>query len=58
VPLAMERYELAVSSASLEDEPLASVIAVLGSRDFREALASMGGYDTAETGAVRPAGGC
>ena len=55
VPLAMERYELAAPSASLEDEPLASVIDVLRSTDFKQALASMGGYDTADTGVVRSA---
>jgi len=55
VPLAMERYELAVMSKSLDEEPLASLIEVLRTQDFRRALTDLGGYDVAETGAVRVA---
>jgi putative molybdopterin biosynthesis protein len=55
VPLAMERYELAALSEALDQEPLATVMDVLRSAEFGEALASLGGYDVAETGAVRTA---
>jgi len=55
VPLAMERYELATPAAALEEPPMGSVIKVLRTRDFEQALAAMGGYDVSETGSVRPA---
>jgi len=55
VPLAMERYELAVPTKALDKEPVALLAAVLGTRDFTEALASLGGYDVGDTGSVRPA---
>ena len=53
VPLAMERYELAALAQSLGDEPLAQVIEILRTQEFRGELAALGGYDTGETGAVR-----
>jgi putative molybdopterin biosynthesis protein len=55
VPLAMERYELAVMSAALDEEPLAPLLEVLRGREFRQALIDLGGYDVGETGAVRAA---
>jgi putative molybdopterin biosynthesis protein len=55
VPLASERYELAVPRRSLDAQPVAALIEVLSTADFKDALHSLGGYDVGETGAVRAA---
>lgn len=55
VPLALERYELAMPTAALEEPLVALVIEVLRTRDFKEALAALDGYDVGETGSVRAA---
>jgi putative molybdopterin biosynthesis protein len=55
VPLAQERYELAVATAGLAREPLLALLAALNEEEFKRTLQSLGGYDVGETGAVRAA---
>jgi putative molybdopterin biosynthesis protein len=53
VPLARERYELALREAVAETPPLRRVRAVLRTRAFVGAVEALGGYDTGETGRTR-----
>ncbi len=54
VPLAMERYDLAMRPETW-DSPLGRALArALESPGFRSALQRLGGYDTRETGKVQP----
>ena len=52
VPIATERYDLAVPSASVDDGPVAEVLAAVRSAEFRVRVEAMGGYDTQDTGTV------
>ncbi len=53
VPLAMERYDLAMRPAVWSSEPGEVVKAALGGERFRSELAALGGYDSRETGTVQ-----
>jgi putative molybdopterin biosynthesis protein len=55
VPVAQERYEIAFRREHADDPRLVTLIASIRSSAFRDALARLGGYETAETGRVRPA---
>ncbi|HUT75944.1 MAG TPA: molybdopterin biosynthesis protein [Armatimonadota bacterium] len=55
VPLARERYELAVVTAELAREPLLALVTALNEEEFRRTLQSLGGYDVSATGAIRAA---
>lgn len=50
IPLARERYDLAVPLAYLEDAGVSRLLAVVRSDEFRRALADLGGYHTGNTG--------
>jgi molybdate-binding protein/DNA-binding transcriptional regulator YhcF (GntR family) len=54
VPLARERYDLVIGAAARERSPLREILAVLGSLEFRDVVAQIGGYDTARTGEEQP----
>jgi molybdate-binding protein/DNA-binding transcriptional regulator YhcF (GntR family) len=54
VPLARERYDLVFRSADRERGALGDILAVLASREFRDVVAQIGGYDTARTGEEHP----
>jgi molybdate-binding protein/DNA-binding transcriptional regulator YhcF (GntR family) len=57
VPLATERYELAIPE-QLSDQPgPRAVLATLDEAGFQRTLRELGGYDTAETGQQRRVGG-
>ncbi len=53
VPVARERYELAMHRAVLDDPRLAALVETVSSEAFKEVLRDLGGYDTDETGALR-----
>ncbi|MDO8871822.1 MAG: molybdopterin biosynthesis protein [Methanoregula sp.] len=55
VPVAQERYELAFRREHADDPRLAALIKAIRSPAFRDILARLGGYETAETGRQRPA---
>jgi putative molybdopterin biosynthesis protein len=54
VPVADERYELAFRREHADDPRLAALIEAIRSPGFRDILARLGGYETAETGQLRP----
>ena len=50
VPLARERYDLVLAAADRDASPVAELLAVLGSAEFRAVIGQIGGYDTARMG--------
>jgi putative molybdopterin biosynthesis protein len=52
LPLAMERFDLAIRLADYETPPVAPLVAALRSEAFKAVVREMGGYDTSETGEV------
>jgi putative molybdopterin biosynthesis protein len=54
VPVAGERYELAFRRESADDPRLVALIGAVRSPEFRKILEQLGGYETAETGRIRP----
>jgi putative molybdopterin biosynthesis protein len=54
VPVAHERYELALRREHADDPRLVTLIEAVRSASFRDILARLGGYETAETGRLRP----
>ena len=52
VPLARERYFVAVEREGLESSPLREVVAILQSEAFREQVDRLDGYDAADTGRI------
>jgi molybdate-binding protein/DNA-binding transcriptional regulator YhcF (GntR family) len=55
VPVARERYELALRPATAARPAMQKLLETLRSVDFRAVVTALGGYDTAESGAVRSA---
>jgi putative molybdopterin biosynthesis protein len=53
VPVATERYELAIRHEHRDDPRVAAMIETIRSEDFRAVLAVLGGYDTKDTGTIR-----
>jgi putative molybdopterin biosynthesis protein len=53
IPLARERYELALLSAAAERPAIRRVLETLRSRDFKAALRALAGYATHDTGQTR-----
>lgn len=52
IPLAKERYDLAIPASRLENPEIAALLEVLRSAPFRAVVKEMGGYDTTDTGKV------
>lgn len=52
VPVRDERYDLVVPEDLWESSKLKYLRSVLGSRDFKDSVSEIGGYDTSETGTV------
>ena len=52
-PVASERYEIAIRSEYLDDPRVSALCDTILSRDFKEILHRLGGYDTRETGVRR-----
>jgi putative molybdopterin biosynthesis protein len=55
IPVAQERYELSIRRDHWEDPRLRVLIDVIRSREFKEILNRLGGYDTKDTGTLRSA---
>lgn len=53
VPVARERYELAMRPATASRLGVQRLLETLRSADFRAVVTALGGYDTAETGSIR-----
>ena len=54
MPVANERYELAFRKEHADDPRLVALIAAIRSPAFRDILTRLGGYETRETGRLRP----
>ena len=53
IPVAQERYDLAIPSEFMESRMIKALLSVIREdRGFREAVAALGGYDTGEMGKV------
>jgi putative molybdopterin biosynthesis protein len=50
LPLAQERYDLVLAAADRQAPPIAELLAVLASAQFRAVVDQLGGYDTTRTG--------
>lgn len=53
VPVATERYELAIRTSLMEDPKIHSLVETIESPEFKATLEQLGGYDTKETGVRR-----
>jgi putative molybdopterin biosynthesis protein len=53
MPVASERYEMAVRQEDLEDPRIKKLLDAVRSERFREILNALGGYDTRLTGTLR-----
>ena len=53
VPVATERYELAMHRAMLDDPGIAALVETVSSVAFKQVLRDLGGYETDETGVLR-----
>ncbi len=53
VPVATERYELAIHRAMLDDPRIAALVETVSSEAFKRVLRDLGGYETGETGVLR-----
>jgi putative molybdopterin biosynthesis protein len=54
VPVAYERYELAIRRQHANDPRLVALIEAIRSPAFRDILDRLGGYETKDTGVIRP----
>lgn len=52
IPLARERYFFAVSADLLEQAPMKRLVAVICSRNFRDQVEQLAGYDATDTGRI------
>jgi molybdate-binding protein/DNA-binding transcriptional regulator YhcF (GntR family) len=53
LPLAWERYDLVLAAADRNSPPIAELLAVLASAEFRAVIDQIGGYETSRTGEER-----
>jgi len=53
VPVATERYEIAIRREMMDEPRIRALIDAIGSEEFRDGLREMGGYDTSVTGERR-----
>lgn len=56
IPIATERYELAIPMPLLERPGVEAVLAILAEDDFRRTVGELGGYDVSATGQCRLVG--
>jgi putative molybdopterin biosynthesis protein len=50
VPLTNERFDIVIPKARFFSPGVQTLLEIVGSREFRERVESMGGYDTSDTG--------
>lgn len=53
VPVAQERYEIAIRKEHMGDPRISALISAIGSAEFKDILSRLGGYDGSETGVQR-----
>jgi molybdate-binding protein/DNA-binding transcriptional regulator YhcF (GntR family) len=53
VPVARERYELALRPATAARPAVQQILATLRTADFQAVVTALGGYDTSESGSIR-----
>jgi putative molybdopterin biosynthesis protein len=54
VPLTRERFDILVPKERFFSHGIQVLLAIVGSREFRDRIATMGGYDTSESGRIVP----
>ncbi|HHX75535.1 MAG TPA: molybdopterin biosynthesis protein [Firmicutes bacterium] len=52
VPLALERYDLAIPVIFEHDDKIEKLLTVINSREYKDAVGKMGGYHTKNTGKI------
>ena len=52
IPVVTERYDLVVPETTWVDERFQKLMAIIGSEEFKTAVAALGGYDTRDTGSI------
>jgi putative molybdopterin biosynthesis protein len=52
IPLARERFDAVIPQARFFSPGVQALLSVVGSREFRDRLETMGGYDSAESGRI------
>jgi len=52
IPLAKERFDLAIPTEYFSTEPVKALRKTLNSDDFKTSVAEMGGYEVRDTGTV------
>lgn len=52
VPVATERYDLAIPATYLQTPPIQALLSVIRSQEFKQKVLSLGGYDTSKTGEI------
>jgi len=52
IPVVQERYDLIISEKFWEEEKIQSLLSVIRSKEFQEAVRGLGGYDLSQTGQV------
>jgi putative molybdopterin biosynthesis protein len=50
IPIAKERYDIAIPSIQFEDEKIQRMIETIRSDEFKKMVFQMGGYDVSRTG--------
>ena len=52
LPVTKERYDLVIPTAYREDEKIRILIDIIRSKEFKEKVLAMGGYEVHETGNI------
>ncbi len=52
IPVAHERYDLLIRKAHIDNPMISSLIGIIRSEEFRDAVLSLGGYDVSDMGTV------
>jgi putative molybdopterin biosynthesis protein len=52
IPVAKERYDLAIPEKFYKTEPMKKLLAIMTDKEFKETVEKLGGYDTTDTGMI------
>jgi putative molybdopterin biosynthesis protein len=52
VPLVRERFDAIIPQERFFSPPIQTLLSIVGSREFRDAVEAMGGYDSSESGRI------
>ena len=52
IPVVTEQYDLAIPFEYFETEPIQILLEIINSRNFKQRVEALGGYDTKKTGTV------